>query len=107
MPICARELPPLVEDALQRGRVCRKQYIGHDGLCDQVGPLRLDAQVDVPTDVREWETVETTLSNMGEVVGRQIVAEIATLVDVGPQVACRWIDGNPNRIAKAAGVDAT
>src|SRR5207245_1600008 len=56
--------------------------------------LALVARILVSSNVVPGPTVEASVLNVGNVIGREIVAEFIALINVGPEFAGLWVDGN-------------
>src|SRR2546426_8867440 len=61
--------------------------------------LALVARILVSSNVVPGPTVEASVLNVGNVIGREIVAEFIALINGGPEFAGLWVDGNTNWIA--------
>src|SRR5437660_12495963 len=67
--------------------------------------LALVARILVSSNVVPGPTVEASVLNVGNVIGREIVAEFIALINGGPEFAGLWVDGNINWIAYTSRVN--
>jgi hypothetical protein len=74
-----------------------------DCLGDQVGPLRLDAIVDMLAVIAVRPAVEAALLYRGHVVRYEVAADLVALVDDDPELAAFRIPGQAVRIAQPGG----
>src|SRR5437870_1233220 len=61
--------------------------------------LALVARILVSSNVVPGPTVEASVLNVGNVIGREIIAEFVALINGGPEFAGLWVDGNTYCIA--------
>ncbi len=79
--------------------------VGRNGLCDQIRPWRLDALVDVLTEVAVGPAIESAVADGGDVVRYQVVAEFVAFVHCGPELAGLRLPVESVRIAQAGRKD--
>src|SRR3989442_16041848 len=68
--------------------------------------LALVARILVSSNVVPGPTVEASVLNVGNVIGREIIAEFVALINGGPEFAGLWVDGNTYCIADTPRVNA-
>src|SRR5207302_8732922 len=68
--------------------------------------LAFQAWIGVAADVIPGPAVESSVLNVGDVIRRQIVAQVVALIDRAPKFASFRLHGNADRIANAPGKHA-
>ena len=58
-----------------------------NGFLDQLGTLRIDGGIDVPTQVGVRPAIKATISDRRHVIGDEIVSQVIALVDRRPERA--------------------
>ena len=99
------ELLSFVEYKLQRRHVGTQQQVRDNRLSDEVRPGRYPV-VNVRTEITIRPPVKTTFHDMGEIVGRDVLAEIVAFIYRGPQLAGLWLECHAYRVSQPAGVDS-
>ncbi len=83
-----------------------QRIVRHDRLGDEIGPLRLDAGIDVLAEIAVGPAVEATVLHRRHVIRDEIGTELVALVHHRPQRAGLRLEAEPVRIAQAACEDA-
>src|SRR5205823_1689831 len=92
----------VVEDKPQHSRVGLNQNVRHNCPLHKIGPLAFAARVFVLAYVREGPAIKSPVLNRGDVIGNKIVAYKVALLYGGPELLRRWIESQPNRVARSA-----
>src|ERR1035437_6508313 len=103
------KLRPFIEHHLQRGKVGVHQDVrGEDFrlqfrmFAGMSGVLQPSARA---VEVEPWPAVKSVFFDVGHVVGNQVVPQAVALICRAPELASRGVDGFPDAVAKAAGVN--
>ena len=83
-----------------------EEHVGHDHFVFQLGMLAGVARVLMAAGVIPGPAVEAAFLHVGDVVGRQVVAEQVALVGRAPEVAGLGLNRFADAVADAGGVDA-
>jgi hypothetical protein len=74
-----------------------------DRLGNEVGPLRLDAIIDVLAKIAVRPAIEAAIQHRSHVIRHQVAADLVALVDDDPELTALRIPRQAVRIAQAGG----
>jgi hypothetical protein len=76
----------LVENHIERSRMCLHQNVGYDDLTGQVGAGALMTRILMISEIVPWPTVKAAFPNSRNIVRSEIIAESIAFVYRGPNL---------------------